>query len=105
MNRTARVIVCSSVLKKFLGLMFSKKKNLLFVFDCEKRISLHMLFVFYPILVVFLDKKMFVVEKKILKPFTFYTPKYKAKFVLEFAEKEAINAFKNIKVGEKFKFY
>ena len=41
--------VCKSNFSKTIGLMFSKKKNLLFEFDKEQRIPLHNLFVFYTI--------------------------------------------------------
>ena len=43
-----------------------------------------MLFVFCPIDVLFLDKNKKVVEiKENFMPFTFYTPKNKAKYVIE----------------------
>lgn len=46
--------------------------------------SIHMLFVFYPINVIFLDSNKKVVDiKKKLKPFTFYSPKKKAKYIIE----------------------
>lgn len=50
----------------------------------EKKLPLHMLFVFYPIDVLYLNKKKEVVElKENFRPFTFYFPKKKAQFVLE----------------------
>lgn len=74
--------------------MFSRKRNLLFVFNEEKRISLHNFFVFFPIDLVFLDKNGRVIEiKRNFKPFTFYKSKNKAKYVLELTEKN------NLKVG------
>lgn len=46
--------------------------------------SIHMLFVFYPINVIFLDSNKKVVDiKKRLRPFTFYSPKKKAKYIIE----------------------
>jgi len=43
-----------------------------------------MLFVFYPIDVLFLDKNKIVVEiKENFMPFAFYTPKNKAQYVTE----------------------
>ncbi len=76
---------CKNLLSKAIGLMFSKKnKSLFFIFNKEKKIPLHMFFVFYPIDVLFLNKNKKVVEiKENLKPFTFYTPKNKAKYVIE----------------------
>ena len=80
------VKICTDIFSQSIGLMFSKKKNnaLIFKFNAEKIIPLHMFFVFYPIDVLFLDKRKTVVElKKNFRPFTFYTPKKKAMYVLE----------------------
>ncbi len=86
---------------KARGLMFSKKKNLIFVFEKEKRISLHMLFVFFPIDVLFLDKDKKIIEiKKDFKPFGFYKSKKKAKYVVEIAVPEDK---KEYGIGEIFK--
>lgn len=80
------VKICDGILSKSIGLMFSSKqdKALIFEFDEEKIIPLHMLFVFYPIDVLFLDKEKTVVDKKEnFMPFTFYNPKKKATYVAE----------------------
>ena len=71
---------------KFVGLMFSKKqkKSLIFKFNKEIIIHLHMFFVFYPIDVLFLDKNKIVVDiKENFKPFTFYKSKKKAMYAVE----------------------
>ena len=69
--------ICKNIISKGLGLMFSKPKPLVFVFRKEKIIPLHMLFVFSPIDVLFLDKDKIVTEKKEnFRPFSFYTPKF-----------------------------
>lgn len=68
--------------------MFSQKRNLIFVFDKEQRISLHMLFVFFPIWVIYLDKEKVVVHYQKLIPFlSLCYPKHKAKYVLELIDK------------------
>ena len=78
--------------------MFSKRKNLIFVFDKEEIVPLHMFFVFFPIDVLFLDKNKRIVEiKKDFKPFTYYRPKNKAMYVVEITEKH------NYKAGQKFR--
>jgi len=80
--------------------MFSKKRNLVFVFEHEQRVSLHMFFVFFPIDVLFLDHKKKIVEIKTqFKPFTFYKSKEKAKYVVEL-----VNNKKKYKKGEVFTF-
>jgi uncharacterized protein len=78
-------VFLKSFFSKGIGLMFRKKINkpYIFIFNKEKIISLHMFFVFMPIDVLFLDKNKKVVEKTTLKPFTIYTPKNKAKYVIE----------------------
>lgn len=85
---------CKSLFSQAKGLMFSKRKNLMFVFDKEKIISIHTWFVFFPIDVVFLDKDMKLVESvENLKPFRFYKSKNKAKYMIEIADKEIKEEF------------
>ena len=82
----ANAELCTSLFSKAKGLMFSKKseKALVFDFGKEKRIDLHMLFVFYPIDVIFLNNKLKVVElKENFMPFTFYLSRKKARYVIE----------------------
>lgn len=78
--------LCSSIPSKFIGLMFSKRQNraLLLKFSKERIISLHMLFVFYPIDVLFLDKGGIVVGKKeCFKPFAFCKSMKQAMYAVE----------------------
>ena len=84
--------------------MFSvKPKTLIFIFNKEKIIPLHMFFVLYPIDVLFLDKNRIVVEKKEnFKPFTFYTPKKKAMYVIELP-KDTIKETKT-RLGDEIEF-
>ncbi|MBI2508130.1 hypothetical protein HYV89_04210 [Candidatus Woesearchaeota archaeon] len=70
------------LLGSILGLMFSRKRNLLFHLDNKKRI-IHSFFVLYSIELYFLDEKFNVVEKSVLAPFWFYMPKHKAKYLVE----------------------
>ena len=71
-----------SFLGKIIGLMFSKKRNLLFELN-NKRITVHSFFVFFPIQLYFLDENFNIVEKKTLKPFRIYFSKAKAKWLVE----------------------
>ena len=90
-NTTKRTVIaensniCKNIIAKSLGLMFAlKPKTLIFTFKKEEIVPLHMLFVFYPIDVLFLDKNKGVAEiKESLMPFSFYTPKNKAQYVIE----------------------
>ena len=70
------------VFGKIRGLMFNKKKNLLFEIN-NKKILIHSFFVFFPITLYFLDENFKILEKGILKPFRVYIPKIKAKYFVE----------------------
>jgi len=76
---------CKNIFEKALGLMFSiKPRTLIFAFGKEQINPLHMFFVFFPIDVYFLDRYKEIIEvKKRFKPWAFYTPKKKAKYVIE----------------------
>ena len=81
--------ICRSWLSKATGLMFSGRKKAVLVFKKEQIVSLHTFFVFFPIMVEFLDAKKRVVERTVMKPFSFYSSKKKAKFVVEMPLKES----------------
>ena len=97
--------IYDDILSKFIGLMFSKKrkKALIFKFKKEKVIALHMLFVFYPIDVLFLDRNKIVVDKKEnFRPFAFCKPKKKAMYAVELPN-EIIKKTKT-EIGDKIEF-
>ena len=98
-------VLLDNMLSMVIGLMFSKNNNkaLIFRFLEEKIISLHMIFVFYPIDVLFLDKNKFVVDKKEkFSPFTFYKSKEKAMYAIELPN-GTIEKTKT-SIGDKIKF-
>ncbi len=77
-------ILCRSALSKARGLMFSKKKDLIFEFRKPSFVPLHMFFVFFPIDVLFLDDDKHIIElKKNFRPFGYYRPKKLARYVIE----------------------
>ncbi len=76
--------------ERMKGLMFedAKKFNYALIFEnqSESRISssVHMIFVFFPIDIIFLNKEKIVVDKVTLQPFMpNYTPKKPAKYFIE----------------------
>jgi len=74
-----------NVLKKFVGLMFSRRQNakiLLFHFKKKQSIPIHSFFVFYDFLAVWTDNKNKVVDLKLVKPFTFCVASRKLAFNL-----------------------
>lgn len=97
--------ICEDVLSKSIGLMFSlrQKNSLIFKFNQEQIISLHMIFVFYHIDVLFLDKNKIVADKKEnFLPFAFYKSRKKAMYVIELP----CGAIKrtNTEIGDKIMF-
>lgn len=89
-NKTQKTIVskqpifCKSIWCKASGLMFSRQKDLIFIFNKPQKVSLHMFFVFYPIDVLYADQDKKVVElKESFNPFTTYHPQQKASYVIE----------------------
>ena len=96
--------LCRNIFSKSSGLMFSKKnKTLIFIFKKEKINPLHMFFVLYPIDVLFLDENKIIAEiKENFKPFTFYTPKKKSKYIIELP-KNSIKTSKT-KINDKIDF-
>ena len=88
-------LYCDSFFQLARGLMFRSKQNLIMKFPKERRINLHMFFVFFPIDVLVLDSSMKVVEvKKNFKPFTFWNSKKKGKYVVE------LGFAKDVRVGD-----
>jgi uncharacterized membrane protein (UPF0127 family) len=74
-----------------------------FVFEKEKIVPLHMFFVFFPIDVVYLDKKRKVVEiKENFMPFTFYNPNKRAAYVVELPKGSVKSS--NTKIGDTLRF-
>ena len=112
-NKTAKKQVVSKVriakgfFGKLKGLMFERKENfdyaLVFEFPYESRIgtSVHMLFVFFPIDIIFLDGKKNVVDKTGLTPWKVnYTPKSAAKYFIEMPHGSA----SKIGIGDKIEW-
>ena len=103
-----KVIVAKSWLGKLKGLMFESRENfgyaLIFPLNSESKIaaSIHMLFVFFPIDVIWLDSKKIVVDKvEKLQPFTFNcTPKKAASFIVELP----VGCGKKISIGNKLEW-
>jgi len=92
------VSICKSLFSHFLGLMFRFPKNdgLLFIFREEQEIALHMLFVFFPVDIVYLNKNREVTRiLNNVKPFTPYLSPIKCRYILELKDS------KNIKIGDK----
>jgi uncharacterized protein len=96
-------IVCKTRLQMGRGLMFrSDRKNLIMYLTKERKVSLHMFFVFYPIDVLLLDQNKKVIEiKENFKPFSFWNSKNKGSYIIELGKEKSKRI---IKVGDQLKF-
>ena len=107
-NKTTKKVLAKQVIsfKTFLqigiGLMFKTKKyckNKAFLFHLneKRKYSITMLFVFFALDIIFLDRNMKVIEiKNNLKPFSHYKPKNKFAYMIEMLH----NKKKNVNLGD-----
>ncbi len=79
---------CDTYFSKLRGLMFSRKRNLLFDLGEEKGFGawIHTFFVFFPIKVYWLDSNKEIVDYKVVKPFRFGIPSGKARYIVEISK-------------------
>lgn len=120
-NKTKGKIIAKNVIMKvsipeiMLGLIPYKIKNR-YVYDWMKnkifdeedamffKVSssglIHSLFMSFPIVLVFLDEEMRVVEKSILEPFRFYLPRKKFEYFVELLDTKS----KDVDIGDKVIF-
>lgn len=90
-NKNIEVMHAKSPLALTKGLMFKKKGNMLLEFPLSARHSIWMLFMRYPLDLIYIDKQKKITQiKKNIPPITLnpktwktYHPKEKAKYVLE----------------------
>ncbi|MDO8467895.1 MAG: DUF192 domain-containing protein [Nanoarchaeota archaeon] len=80
------VYQCNSF-ERIIGLMFSRResaKALMFEFSYDVKMPIHSWFVFYPFVVLWLDKNNKILEKKVVTPWAFsISPSKKYKKLVE----------------------
>lgn len=81
-------ILANTILKRFKGLMFKKDFNKKLIIETPKKSNkfqsgIHTFFMRFPIEIIFVDSNMKVFEKTVLKPWKFYFPKKRAKYIIE----------------------
>ncbi len=97
--------VADSAIERSLGLMFSKPQQaaLVLKFQEEVKISLHMMFVFYPIDVIFANSRKEIVDiKEGFRPFDTYASRRNAKYAIELPAGTVRET--KTKVGHKIEF-
>ena len=91
----------SSIFGMITGFMFSDSKvPKLFIFPKELYADIHMLFVFKPLVIVWINKHKKIVAFSKAKPFLFYKV-HKANYVLEIPDLKVI---KKLRKGMKLRF-
>lgn len=91
--------VADTFFKRFKGLMGKSQIASAMLFTGLADSSVHTMFMRFDIDVYFLDDEKRVFEKATLKPWKFYRPSKKAKFILE-SEKDRLK----IEIGDKLDF-
>ncbi|MDY6958314.1 MAG: DUF192 domain-containing protein [Halobacteriota archaeon] len=101
-----RIECLNTILSQSRGLMFRRRLEdtaLLFILKRPERVNIHMLFVFFPIDILFLDEGRKVVELGRLNPFTgLKRSKTKISYVVELPA--GIIEEHSIKVGDELTF-
>ena len=78
-----KIKYADNYLKRLFGLMFKKDIDYGLLFILKYGSSIHTCFMNFTIDVYFLDENKSVFEKVTLKPWKFYKPSKKAKYILE----------------------
>jgi len=78
-----KIKYADNYLKRLFGLMFKKDIDYGLLFILKYGSSIHTCFMNFTIDVYFLDENKTVFEKVTLKPWKFYKPSKKAKYILE----------------------
>ncbi|MBQ9026602.1 MAG: DUF192 domain-containing protein [Methanobrevibacter sp.] len=94
-----KIRYADSYFKRLLGLMFKKDIDYGLLFILKYGSSIHTCFMRFTIDAYFLDENKVIIDKTTLKPWKFYRPSKKARYILETKEN-----FLNLKKGEKIEF-
>lgn len=94
-----KIINANNFFKRFKGLMGVKNIDFAMLFCNLTDSSIHTMFMRFDIDVYFIDENYVVFEKVSLKPWKFYKPSKKAKFILETKKDEL-----KINIGDELDF-
>jgi uncharacterized membrane protein (UPF0127 family) len=94
-----KIICLNNFFKRFKGLMGKKDIDFAVLFCNLKDSGIHTHFMRFEIDVYFMDENKIVFEKATLKPWKFYRPQKKAKYILE-SKKDRLK----IKTGDELEF-
>ena len=81
-----KIKIADNYFKRLMGLMFKKDIDYGLLIVLKYGSAIHTCFMFFTIDVYFLDENLIVFEKARLKPWRYYKPSKKTKYVLEVKE-------------------
>ena len=89
-NKTKKIVISQNEIKanshfsQGWGLMMRRRQNLIMKFCAQRKISLHNLFVFYPLEILVVNSKGRILEiNHRFNPFTFWKAKHKGTYCIE----------------------
>lgn len=94
------IIHADTFFKRFKGLMAKKDFNKVLVFSNIKDSGIHTMFMRFEIDIYFIDENKVIYDKTSLKPWKFYRPKKRAKYIVETKK-----GLLNLKIGDKLDFF
>lgn len=94
-----KIKYADNYLKRLIGLMFKKDIDYGLLFILGYGSGIHTCFMRFNIDVYFIDENKIIFEKITLKPWKYYNPSKKAKYILETKENHM-----NLKKGDKIDF-
>lgn len=107
-NKELKAMHAKSVPALTKGLMFKKKGNMLLEFPISRRHGIWMLFMRYPLDLIYINQEKKVTEiKKDIPPLTFdprtwktYNPRHKARYILEVEKEKSVD----FNIGDRLEF-
>ena len=103
-EKIAKIKIANSFFKRFLGLMFKPRCDYPLLFEIpqnikiKERSSIHSLFMRFELTLIFIDGEDMIYEIADLKPWKYYVPKKRAKYIIEFDKNEFENY--DLKIGD-----
>ena len=98
-GKNIKVKYADNYLKRLMGLMFKKDIDYALIFVDNYGSGIHTCFMKFNIDVYFLDKNKEIFDKVTLKPWKYYKPSKKAKYIMETKEDSL-----NLKIGDNIEF-
>ena len=103
-EKIGKIEIANSFIKRFRGLMLKRRYDYPLLFEIpqdiqiKERSSIHSLFMRFELTLVFIDGDDLIYEIADLKPWKYYIPQKRAKYIIEFDRNEFENY--DLKIGD-----